>query len=156
FLPPNNTQPNGPHPVPFVNGTVFPLRQAVIGQQGPVTISVVDYGNNGQNLTLPGDSVDLTINPGPVYVFHNVPTSAVAGQTFAPFTITLEDSNGPVVGYNRAISLTAALPSGGPGSGVFRSNSNSTYVMHDGSVTISDLSYAYSENIQIQLQDEFQ
>ncbi len=149
FIPPNNVDSGGTNPRPFVNGTV--ARQAVIGLQGSVTLTASD----DINLTKSGNSVTITINPGPVYVFQT-PASAVAGQPFAPVTISLEDNGVPVAGYNRSIFLTATLPTGGAASGAFNPDGTPReYVMNNGVVTINDLSYAYSENIEIKLTDEF-
>ncbi len=147
FNPPNNN--GGVSPRPFTNGVT--TRDAIIGQQGLVTLTVRDDAN----LTKPGQSVEVQVDPGPIYVFTTAQT-ATAGQAFPPVTISLEENGVPVNGYNRSIFLTADLTSGGPASGGFNPDgSPREYVMTNGQVVINDLSYAYVENIKIRLSDDF-
>ncbi|MCG3205858.1 MAG: hypothetical protein KCHDKBKB_02581 [Elusimicrobia bacterium] len=148
FNPPNNN--GGATPRPFINGTT--TRQAIVGEQGLVTLSVRDDAN----LTKTGQSVDVQVNPGPIYVFQT-PVSAVAGQAFPAVTIRLEENGVPVAGYNQSVYLSADLVSGGPASGAFNPDGTPReYVMTNGVVTITDLSYAYVENIKIRLTDGFE
>lgn len=147
FNPLNNN--GGSSPRPFINGTA--TRQTILGEQGLVTLSVRDDAN----LTKTGQSVDVTVNPGPIYVF-SAASAAVAGQAFPTVTIRLEENGVPVVGYNRSVYLTADMVSGGPASGAFNPDGTAReYVMNNGVVTINDLSYSYVENIKIHLTDDF-
>jgi hypothetical protein len=145
--PPNNN--GGANRRSFVNGVVTPAREIIVGQQGLMTLSVQD----DDNLARPGQSVSINVVPGPNYVFQT-PATAVAGQPFPAVTITLEENGQPLVGYNESIFLTADMSSGGPASGGFNPDgSEREYVMTDGAVTITDLTYAYSEMIKIHLRD---
>ncbi|MCB4756857.1 MAG: hypothetical protein LHV69_07500 [Elusimicrobia bacterium] len=148
FNPPNNEDTPGNDPRPFTNGVA--TREVIIGQQGLTQISVVDDAN----LTKPGQTVELQIDPGPVYVL-TVPSTATAGQPFSA-TITLEESGVILTSYTGSIFLTASLASGGPASGNFNPDgSPREYVMHNGAITIGDLVYAYVERIKIRVGDNF-
>lgn len=145
FNPPNNPS-GGATPRPFANGTA--TREIIIGQQGTTQIFAVEGSKQSK-------TVDISVNPGPTYVFQT-PATAVAGQPFAPVTITLEENGVPVNGFNRSIFLSANMTSGGSASGAFNPDGTKReYVMNNGMVVINDLSYAYSEAIKIKVEDEF-
>ncbi|MFN0118214.1 MAG: hypothetical protein ACKVQC_08010 [Elusimicrobiota bacterium] len=146
FTPPNNL--GGPNPRKYSLG--ISTRQVIIGQQGITTLGVID----DQNLSKPGQSVQVNVVPGAVYAFY-ASSFATAGVPFS-LTIRLEENGVPVVGYNESIFLSAALPSGNPASGAFNPDgSEREYVMNNGVVVINDLTYAYVERIRVKLRDNF-
>lgn len=148
YNPPNN-MPGNTGVRAFTNGIA--TREVIIGQQGLFNITATDQAN----LTRPGQTVQVQVNPGPVYVI-NVASSVVAGQEFSA-TITLEEGGVPLVGANHSISLTATLAAGGAGSGTFDPG---VYTMTDGVVNIpasgpQALAYSYVERIKIRVTDNF-
>lgn len=147
FIPANNTV-GGPTPRAFVNGVV--TRDVLIGQEGTWNLDARDQAD----LTKLGQTDQIPVNPGPTYNFV-VPSTVNAGVPFSA-TISLEQNGVPLSGYNQSIFLDAYLPSGGPATGSFNPDgSKRQYVMSNGQVTINDLQYAYVEDIQIRLTDNF-
>jgi hypothetical protein len=148
FNPPNNEDTPGADPRTFTNGTT--TREIIVGQQGLTQITAIDDAN----LTKPGQTVEVAVNPGPVYVF-TTPASATAGQPFS-VTISLEENGVPLASANNTIQLTAQLASGGASSGQFNPDgSPRTYTLTNGQVTINDLAYSYVERIKIKVNDGF-
>lgn len=147
FNPPNN-MPGNNGVRPFINGNA--TRDVILGQQGLYNVSVLDEAN----LTKPGQTVEIAVDPGPVYV-TSTPLTATAGQPFS-VTISLEENGVPLAGYNGTVFLTANLASGGNASGQFTPDgSPKAYNMTNGQVTINDLSYSHVERIKIKITDNF-
>jgi len=147
FIPANNAL-NGPTPRAFANGVA--TRNVLIGEQGTWRIDARDQSD----LTKIGQTVEVPVQPGPTYDFV-VASTVNAGAAFSA-TIRLQESGVPLVGYNESIFLDAYLPSGGPATGAFNPDgSKREYVMSNGQVVINDLRYAYVEDIQIRLTDNF-